>query len=84
MEDTIHVDGAHHRRGVGRALLGALIDEAPRRDVHVIVAGLDSANLASIELHRSMRFTEVARMPEVGRKFDRWLDLVLMQRIVAD
>jgi phosphinothricin acetyltransferase len=82
VEDTIHVDGAHHRRGIGRALLAALLAEAPRRDVHVIVAGLDSANLASIELHRSMGFTEVGRMPELGRKFDRWLDLVLMQRIL--
>jgi L-amino acid N-acyltransferase YncA len=83
VEDTIHVDVAHHRRGIGRTLLGALIDEARRREVHVIVAGLDSANHASIQLHRAMGFAEVARMPEVGRKFDRWLDLVLMQRIVT-
>lgn len=81
-ELTIHVDGAHHRRGVGRALLRALIDEGRRRDLHVLVAGVDAENSASIALHRSMGFVEVGRMPEVGRKFDRWLDLVLVQRVL--
>lgn len=82
VEDTIHVDGRHHRQGIGRALLEALIEEARRRELHVIVAGLDSANHDSIALHRALGFVEVARMPQVGRKFERWLDLVLMQRIV--
>jgi phosphinothricin acetyltransferase len=83
VELTIHVDGAHHGRGVGRQLLAALIDVARERGIHVMVAGIDADNAASIALHEAMGFTEVARMPEVGRKFDRWLDLVLMQRILA-
>jgi L-amino acid N-acyltransferase len=83
VELTIHVTGDQHGRGVGRLLLTALIDEARRREVHVMVAAIDADNVASIAFHRAMGFTEVARMPEVGRKFDRWLDLVLMQRIVA-
>ena len=82
-ELTIHVDAAHHRRGVGRALLGALIDEGRRRELHVLVAGIDAENSASIALHRAMGFVEVGRMPEVGRKFDRWLDLVLVQRVLG-
>jgi phosphinothricin acetyltransferase len=82
VEHTIHVDERHHGRGVGRALLTALVDEARRRQVHVVVAGIDAENLGSIAFHRALGFTEVARMPEVGRKFDRWLDLVLMQRIL--
>ena len=82
VEHTIHVDRNHHGQGIGRALLTALIDEARGRSVHVMVAGIDSDNAASIELHRAMGFAEVARMPEVGRKFDRWLDLVLMQRVL--
>lgn len=81
-ELTVHVDADHQRRGVGRALLAALVEEARRRDIHVLVAGIDADNTASIELHRAVGFVEVAHMPEVGRKFDRWLDLVLMQRIV--
>lgn len=82
VEHTIHVDRRHHGRGIGRRLLTALIDEARQRDVHVMVAGIDADNRQSIAFHQALGFTEVARMPEVGRKFDRWLDLVLMQRIV--
>lgn len=83
VEHTIHVDGRYHGQGIGRSLLDALMDEAARRGVHVMVAGVDSDNVASIDYHRSMGFAEVGRMPEVGRKFDRWLDLVLMQRIMT-
>ena len=55
VEDTIHVDGRHHRQGIGRALLVALIAEARQRGVHVVVAGLDSDNHDSIALHRARR-----------------------------
>lgn len=82
VEHTIHVDGDQHGRGVGRALLEALVGEARRRDVHVVVGAIDSENTGSLAFHRALGFTEVGRMPEVGRKFDRWLDLVLVQRIV--
>jgi phosphinothricin acetyltransferase len=80
VEHTIHVDADQHGRGVGRALVEALLAEAERRDVHVVVAGVDSANVGSIAFHEALGFVEVGRMPEVGRKFDRWLDLVLLQR----
>lgn len=84
VEHTIHVDEDHRGVGVGGALLAALIDEARRRgDIHVMVGAVDAANTASLAFHGSMGFTEVARMPEVGRKFDRWLDLVLVQRIIT-
>ncbi|QYG95251.1 N-acetyltransferase [Iamia sp. SCSIO 61187] len=82
VEHTIHVDGDQHGRGVGRALLEALVDEARRRSVHVVVGAVDSESEGSIAFHRALGFTEVGRMPEVGRKFGRWLDLVLLQRIV--
>jgi len=82
MELTIHVDGSVHGRGVGRSLISALVDRAREAGVHVLVAGVDADNSGSYEFHRRLGFTEVARMPEVGRKFDRWLDLVLLQRII--
>ena len=81
VEHTLHVDGRFHGIGVGRTLLGALIDEARTRGIHVMVAAIDRDNGASIQFHRAMGFDEVGRMPEVGRKFDRWLDLILMQRV---
>ena len=83
-ELTIHVDQRHHGRGVGRALITGLVDRARAQGVHVLVAGVDAANDASVEFHRRLGFEPVATMPEVGRKFDRWLDLVLLQRIVGD
>ena len=82
VEQTVHVADAVQRTGVGRALIAALIDRAREDRVHVLVAGIDGENLASLGLHRALGYVEVARMPEVGRKFDRWLDLVLMQLIV--
>jgi L-amino acid N-acyltransferase len=48
----------------------------------VMVGAVDGDNIASIRFHESLGFAEVARMPEVGRKFDRWLDLVLVQRVL--
>jgi phosphinothricin acetyltransferase len=83
VELTVHVDEAHQGRGVGTGLLERLVEEARRRDVHVLVAGIDADNVGSLALHRRLGFEEVARMPEVGRKHGRWLDLVLVQRIIS-
>jgi len=63
-------------------LLDALIDRARIADVHVMIAAIDADNTGSIAFHERLGFVTVARMPEVGRKFDRWLDLVLMERIL--
>jgi L-amino acid N-acyltransferase len=82
VEHTIHVREDVHGCGVGRALLEALIERARIADVHVMVAAIDADNTGSIAFHERLGFVTVARMPEVGRKFDRWLDLVLMQRIL--
>jgi L-amino acid N-acyltransferase len=82
VEHTIHVNEDHRGQGVGRMLLGALMDRARANEVHVMVAAVDGANTDSIAFHRQLGFDTVARMPEVGHKFDRWLDLVLMQRIL--
>ena len=80
VEHTIHVDGEWHGRGVGRALIDALVVRARAQGMHVMVGALDGANEASIRFHERVGFEVVARMPEVGRKFGRWLDLVLVQR----
>jgi phosphinothricin acetyltransferase len=82
VELTIHVDEAWWGHGVGRQLMEALIERARADGKHVLVAAIDGANVASQQFHERMGFVEVGRQPEVGRKWGRWLDLVLMQRVV--
>ena len=82
VEHTIHVRQDWWGKGVGQRLLSSLIDRAREDGMHVMVGAIDADNLASIRFHERLGFNEVARMPEVGRKFDRWLDLVLVQLII--
>jgi phosphinothricin acetyltransferase len=84
VELSVYVAPGCERRGIGRRLVTSLLERAADSGVHVIVAGIEAGNTASLGLHSSLGFVEVGRMPEVGRKFDRWLDLVLMQRILDD
>jgi phosphinothricin acetyltransferase len=83
VEHTIHVREDQWGRGVGRSLLTALMDRARAAGIHVMVGAIDGDNQASIRFHESLGFAVVARMPEVGYKFGRRLELVLMQRIVG-
>ena len=82
-ELSIYVQDLARGRGIGSLLLDALIGYAAQREVHVLVAGIEAGNAASLALHARAGFAETGRMPEVGRKFGRWLDLVLMQKIVT-
>lgn len=82
VEHTIHVARSSWGAGVGRALIAELVKRAGAAGIHVMVAAIDSDNTASIQFHERLGFSKVAVLPEVGRKFDRWLDLVLMQRII--
>jgi len=81
IEDSIYIAPQSHRRGIGRALLERLIVEAQTGGFRQMIAVIgDSANAASIELHRTMGFRMVGTFDNVGFKFGRWLDSVLMQR----
>lgn len=82
VENSVYVLPDLQGRGIGGALLDALIDRARAQGRHVMVAGIEAENAASIALHAARGFTETARMPEVGRKFGRRLDLVLMQKML--
>ena len=84
VENTIHVREHHWGAGVGRALMTALIDTARTSGKHTMVAAVDGANDASIRFHERLGFVEVARMPEIGAKFDRWQGLVLLQLRLDD
>lgn len=80
VEHSVYVAEGKRRRGIASALLTALAGRAREMGKHVMVAGIASDNDASLRLHERHGFFETGRMPEVGFKFERWLDLVLMQK----
>ena len=84
VEHSVYVHPEHQGKGLGRALLSQLIEEARRIGKHVMVAGIESQNLASLHLHHQLGFVIVAQMPQVGTKFGRWLDLTFMQLQLDD
>ncbi len=81
-ELSVYVASHARGAGIGRALLAGLVDEARERKVHVLVAGIEAGNTASIALHRSQGFEDCGTLKQVGRKFDQWLDLTFMQKIL--
>jgi L-amino acid N-acyltransferase len=82
VEHTVHVRADRRRRGVGRALVSALLDAAARMHMHVMIAGIDAENVTSISLHENLGFKVVGQLHQVGFKFGRWLDLKLLQRLI--
>lgn len=81
IENSVYVEHGRGRGGVGRVLLAALIErceQGPWRQMIAVIG--DSANAASIGLHASLGFRNVGTFTDVGFKFGRWLDSVLMQR----
>jgi phosphinothricin acetyltransferase len=84
VEDSVYVAPALQRRGVGRTLLDRLVAEAERRGFRQMIAVIgDSAQTPSIELHRAAGFHMIGTVQNVGHKFGRWLDTVLMQRALG-
>ena len=82
VEHSVYVAVPEQRRGIGSVLLTRLIAEARQLNMHAMVGGIAADNAASIALHLRFGFVETARMPQVGFKFGRWLDLVLMQKLL--
>jgi L-amino acid N-acyltransferase YncA len=83
VEDSVYVDPAHQGRGVGRRLLDELVVTATQHGFHTVVARIADHNEASVALHRACGFELAGVEREVGRKFARWLDVLVMQRILA-
>ena len=81
VENSVYVARDRVGRGIGYALLAALIEACEARGFRQMIAIIGGAdNVASIALHKRHGFVEAGRLSGVGRKFDRWLDTVLMQR----
>ena len=82
VENSVYVDAAQRGKGIGKLLMPPIIAAAKGLGMHAIVSGIDASNDASIRLHKSFGFEEVAHFKEVGFKFGRWLDLKFLQLIV--
>jgi L-amino acid N-acyltransferase len=82
VEDSIYVARSHQGRGIGKALLTELVEVARQHGFHSVMARIVGGHQASINLHTAVGFTVVGVEREVGRKFNQWLDVVLMQRML--
>jgi L-amino acid N-acyltransferase YncA len=84
LEDSVYVAYDRQGGGIGRALLAALIEATEQRGFRQMIAVIgDSEQAASIALHAALGFAYVGTLPNVGFKFGRWLDTVLMQRALG-
>jgi phosphinothricin acetyltransferase len=81
-EVSVYVRPDLHRRGIGRALLTELIAHARAAEHHVLIAQCCCESRESIALHEALGFTRAGELRGVGRKFDRWLDVVLLQLLL--
>lgn len=84
-EDSIYLHPDARGRGLGRQLLAALVEQAQQAGLRKLIAVIgDSANAASIGVHRSQGFEAAGVIRSCGWKFDRWLDIVLMEKTLGD
>lgn len=82
VEDSVYVDQAHQGRGAGKLLLGTIVDIARSSGFHTVMARIEAGGAASRALHKSCGFELVGVEREVGRKFNRWLDVAVMQLLL--
>ena len=82
VEHSVYVRSDQRGQGLGPLLMQALIERAKQSGLHVMVAAIESENSTSIRLHERAGFVITGQMPQVGRKFGRWLDLTFMQLIL--
>ncbi len=82
VEHSVHVRVDRRGRGIGRRVLLELIERARAMQKHVMIAGIDADNAVSIGLHRRVGFETAGHLHEIGFKFGRWLDLVLLELVL--
>lgn len=81
-EDSVYVAAGRRSQGIGRLLLGPLVESARTMGLHVLIAAIDADNEPSLRLHARFGFQPAARLKEAGFKFGRWLDVVYLELMV--
>jgi phosphinothricin acetyltransferase len=79
VEHSVYVEKDQQGAGIGKLLMTALIARAGENGIHVMIAGIEAGNVASIALHKKLGFRNGGTFREVGTKFGRWLDLTFME-----
>jgi L-amino acid N-acyltransferase len=82
VEHSVYVHRDHRGQGLGRALMERLLARAEQQQYHLMVAGIDAANSASIALHVALGFSHAGTLSQAGFKFGRWLDLAFYQKLL--
>ena len=82
-ENSVYVAADQRGQGIGKLLLLPLIETGQQMGLHVLIASIDASNEASLRLHASCGFEPAGRLREVIFKFDRWLDVIYLQRLLS-
>lgn len=82
-EDSVYIHRDRRGEGIGKLILAGLVERARRAGFHTVLAGMSEGNEASVRLHRSFGFELIGVQREVGYKFERWLDVTWMQKMLA-
>ena len=81
-ENSVYVAANRRGQGIGRALLGPLLEAGRARGLHAILAVINADNEASLRLHAEFGFEKVGHFKQIGFKFGRWLDVVYMEKLL--
>jgi L-amino acid N-acyltransferase len=82
VEHSLYVAQGHRGKGIGRALLAAIVERARAQQYHNVIGGIDADNAISIALHERLGFERCGVVRHAGFKFGRWLDLVFYQKLL--
>lgn len=82
VENSIYIAPSHQGKGLGKFLLSSILDEAARHGFHACIARVAADHVASIALHKSLGYFEVGIEREIGRKFGKWIDMLLLEKLL--
>ena len=82
VENSIYIAPDHQGKGLGKLLLGAILSEASRFGFHACIARVAADHNVSISLHKSLGYFEVGIEREIGRKFGKWIDMLLLEKLL--